>query len=97
MQRFYGAYHLHFITCSCYRRRAFLRGADQRDRFLKVLENRKKVEKLKYTHQNPVKRGLVPAAEEWRWSSYRLYALDEARLVRVNEGWREISFRDQVA
>jgi len=32
-------------------------------------------------------------AEEWRWSSYGFYALDEAGTVRVNEGWTEISFR----
>jgi putative transposase len=55
------------------------------------------VEKLKYLHQNPVQRGLVAAAEAWRWSRYRFYALEEAGLVRVNEGWGEISFRDRVA
>ena len=38
LERFYGSGHLHFITCSCYRRRPFLRGADQRDRFLRILE-----------------------------------------------------------
>jgi hypothetical protein len=48
-------------------------------------------------HRNPVKRGLVGAAEEWRWSSYRFYLLDETGPVRVNEGWTKISFRDRVA
>ena len=51
------------------------------------------MEKLRYMHQNPVKRELVPVAEQWRWSSYRFYALDEPGLVRVNEGWSEIYFR----
>ena len=48
---------------------------------------KKRVEKLKYMHRNPVKRGLVAAPEEWRWSSYRFYLLDELGTVRVNEGW----------
>jgi putative transposase len=59
--------------------------------------DKKKVEKLKYMHQNPVKRGLVETPEEWRWSSYRYYALDEVGVVRINEGWGEIFFRDRVA
>ena len=180
LERFYGAGHLHFITCSCYRRKALFRAPGKRDEFLKILEqvrkryrfvvvgcvvmpehihlllsepevgtpstvmqvlkqrsarallpkrkkpdarqaslfqetparapfwqarfygfnvwtDKKKVEKLRYMHQNPVRRGLVVAAEDWRWSSYRFYALEEVGLVRVNEGWGEISFRDRVA
>ena len=180
LQRFYGSHHLHFITCSCFRRRPLLRGARQRDTFLRILEqvrqryrfvvvgyvampehihlllsepevgtpstvmqvlkqrsarallprrrkpdarqihlfaetpsrtpfwqarfydfnvwtDKKKVEKLRYMHQNPVKRGLAAAADDWRWSSYRFYALGEAGLVGVNEGWGKISFRVRVA
>jgi hypothetical protein len=48
-------------------------------------------------HRNPAKRELVGAPEEWRWSSYRFYFLDEAGPVSVNEGWTEISFRNRVA
>jgi hypothetical protein len=48
-------------------------------------------------HRNPVSRGLVGAPEEWLWSSYRFYPLDEAGPVRVNEGWTKISFPDRVA
>jgi REP element-mobilizing transposase RayT len=62
-----------------------------------VWTSKKRVEKLRYMHRNPVKRGLVNSPEEWRWSSYRFYLLDEAGPVRVNEGWTEISFRDRVA
>jgi putative transposase len=58
---------------------------------------KKRVEKLRYMHRNPVKRDLVGAPEQWRWSSYRFYLLDEAGPVRVNEGWTKISFRDRVA
>ena len=48
-------------------------------------------------HRNPVKRGLVQTPEQWRWSSYRFYFLEESGLVRVNQGWPMISFRDRVA
>jgi putative transposase len=179
LHRTYGAHHLHFITCSCYRRFPFLRSARARDRFLAILEQtreryrfvvvgyvvmpehvhllfsepevknpstvmqvlkqrtarallprkkrrdarqpelfgeetqrvfwqarfydfnvwtaKKRVEKLRYMHRNPVKRGLVESPEQWRWSSYRFYLLDETGPVRVNEGWGEISFRKRVA
>ena len=156
----------HFITWSCYRRRALLGTARRRDAFLSVLEQvrrryrfvvmgyvvmpehvhmligepergtvatvlqvlkqrtarrllprprpgqarlweeeghfwqkryydfnlwseRKRVEKLKYMHQNPVRRGLVEAAELWAWSSYRAYAFGEVGKVKLNE-WPEI-------
>ena len=58
---------------------------------------KKRVEKLRYMHRNPVKRGLVESPEQWRWSSYRFYLLDETGVVRVNQGWGDISFRDRVA
>jgi putative transposase len=175
LHRSYGAHHLHFITCSCYRRLPFLRTARSRDCFLSILEQtraryrfvvvgyvvmpehirllitepevgtpstvmqvlkqrtaramlpkkkrtdlrqhrlfedailhkpfwqarfydfnvwtaKKRVEKLRYMHRNPVKRGLVESAEQWRWSSYRFYILNEAGPVRVNEGWTKIWF-----
>jgi putative transposase len=38
LKRYYGAGYLHFITTSCYRRRALLASARRRDRFLKTLE-----------------------------------------------------------
>jgi putative transposase len=180
LHRTYGAHHLHFITCSCYRRLPFLGSARARDRFLGILDEtrqrfrfvivgyvvmpehihllvtepeagtpsmvmqvlkqrtarallpkkkrkdprqhglvgdatsrrafwqarfydfnvwttKKRVEKLRYMHRNPVKRGLVEAPEQWRWSSYRSYLLGEIGPVRVNQGWTKISFRDRVA
>lgn len=179
LHRTYGAHHLHFITCSCYRRLPFLNSARARNRFLSILEqtreryrfvvvgyvvmpehvhllitepevgspsgvmqvvkqrtarallpkrrrrdarqgelfgemprqafwqarfydfnvwtSKKRVEKLRYMHRNPVKRGLVGSPELWRWSSYRFYWLDEPGRVRINEGWEEISFAPRVA
>lgn len=52
-----------------------------------VWSAKKRIEKLKYMHQNPVTRGLVAAPEDWSWSSYRSYAFEERGLVAVNEGW----------
>ena len=179
LHRTYGAHHLHFITCSCYRRLPFLNSTRSRDRFLAILEQareryhfvivgyvvmpehihllvtepevgnpskmmqvkqrtarallpkrkrrnprqshlwgedpqprafwqerfydfnvwttKKRIEKLRYMHRNPVKRGLVESPELWDWSSYRSYLLDEAGPVRVNVGWTEISFRHRIA
>lgn len=37
LERRYGQRHLHFITCSCYRRRPLLGAARKRDAFLKIL------------------------------------------------------------
>jgi len=62
-----------------------------------VWTTKKRVEKLRYVHRNPVKRGLVSTPEQWRWSSYRFYFLGETRRVRVNEGWSKISFRAPAA
>src|SRR6478609_10993171 len=45
----------------------------------------KRLEKLRYIHRNPVKRGLVLQPEQWPWSSFRHYAYDEAGPVLVNE------------
>ena len=39
-----------------------------------VWSARKRIEKLRYMHRNPVKRGLVLEPEQWEWSSYRSYA-----------------------
>jgi len=180
LHRTYGAHHLHFITCSCYRRLPLLNSARARDRLLSILEQtrqryrfvvvgyvvmpehihllmtepevgnpstvmqvlkqrtarallpkrkrrdprqltlfadgaghrafwqarfydfnvwttKKRVEKLRYMHRNPVKRRLVESPEQWRWSSYRFYLLGDAGAVRVNVGWSEISFRNRVA
>jgi len=38
LKRYYNVRDLHFITCSCYRRRPLLGTARRRDLFLKILE-----------------------------------------------------------
>jgi hypothetical protein len=48
-----------------------------------VWSERKRVEKLRYMHRNPVKRGLVERPEQWKWSSFRAYLYGETGPVRV--------------
>src|ERR1700736_2979362 len=36
-----------------------------------VWTEKKRIEKLRYIHRNPVERGLVSSPEQWRWSSIR--------------------------
>ncbi len=43
--------------------------------------------KLRYLHRNPVKRGLVASLDEWKWSSYRHYALREVGVVEIESEW----------
>jgi putative transposase len=52
-----------------------------------VRTSEKRVEKLNYIHRNPVKRGLVEKPEDWTWSSYRHYALDEECIVEIESPW----------
>lgn len=38
---------------------------------------KKRIEKLRYMHRNPVRRGLVTRPEDWEWSSFRHHATGE--------------------
>ena len=49
------------------------------------MDRAQRIEKLRYMHRNPMKRGLVASPELWRWSSFRAYVLGGASPVRVNE------------
>jgi putative transposase len=48
-----------------------------------VFREAKHMEKLRYMHRNPVKRGLVKSPELWRWSSFRAYWLGEEGPVKI--------------
>jgi hypothetical protein len=50
-----------------------------------VFTERKRIEKLRYMHRNPVKRGLVLEADQWAWSSFRYNAYGEGGKVLVND------------
>ena len=53
----------------------------------KVLTQPHFVEKLRYIHLNPVRRGLVDKPGDWKWSSYRFYRTNEPGPVIVTRGW----------
>jgi putative transposase len=48
-----------------------------------VYSKKKRIEKLRYMHRNPVTRKLVPSPDDWPWSSYRFYCFGEPGLVKV--------------
>jgi putative transposase len=63
-----------------------------------VWTEHKRIEKLRYMHRNPVKRGLVVQPEQWVWSSFRNYAFGEAGPVRINHSQVfELKFRPPAA
>jgi putative transposase len=50
-----------------------------------VWTEKKRIEKLNYIHNNPVRRGLVASPEEWGWSSCRWYLKREAGPVEIED------------
>jgi len=52
-----------------------------------VWSERKRVEKLRYIHRNPVMRGLVEKPEDWPWSSFRHYLYGEEGIVEIESEW----------
>jgi len=47
----------------------------------------KRIEKLRYMHRNPVKRGLVERPEDWKWSSFVHYATGAEGIVEIESQW----------
>jgi len=47
----------------------------------------KRIEKLRYIHRNPVRRGLTGFPEEWRWSSFAHYATGAEGAVEIESQW----------
>ena len=56
-----------------------------------VFTERKRIEKLKYMHRNPVNRGLVDSPEDWPWSSFRHYLTGELAALRSTRNGRLLS------
>ncbi|MBU8934744.1 MAG: transposase [candidate division Zixibacteria bacterium] len=50
------------------------------------------VEKIRYCHNNPVKRGMVASPDEWQWSSWVCYhgAKDVPLVVDVEEWYASV-------
>jgi putative transposase len=52
-----------------------------------VFTSGKRLEKLRYIHRNPVKRGLVERPQDWLWSSFRHYVTGEPGTVEIESFW----------
>ncbi len=84
---------MHFLKLSFTKRLRGLREAgpgsfwQERGYDRNVYSAKEFAEKLGYIHQNPVKRGLVTSAENWKWSSFRHYAFREVGVVEIESEW----------
>jgi putative transposase len=54
---------------------------------LPVWSESKRIEKLRYIHRNPVKRGLVKSPDQWEWSSFLAWATGYRGRVEVESQW----------
>ena len=52
-----------------------------------VYTAKKRIEKLRYIHRNPVKRGLAAEPGNWQWSSFRHYLTGEDSGVEIESQW----------
>jgi putative transposase len=52
-----------------------------------VFSSGKQAEKLEYMHRNPVTRGLVEVASDWKWTSVHFYTTGAQGTVQVSSGW----------
>jgi putative transposase len=52
-----------------------------------VWSEAKRIERLRYIHRNPVKRGLVENPEDWKWSSFVQYATGTEGIVEIESQW----------
>lgn len=49
-----------------------------------VYSDKKRLEKMDYMHNNPVKRRLVASPDQWSWSSFRFYYLGDASVLSMD-------------
>jgi len=49
-----------------------------------VYSEKKRLEKLNYMHGNPVKCGLVASPEQWPWSSFQFYYLNDSSVLGMD-------------
>ena len=52
-----------------------------------VWSEAKRIEKLRYIHRNPVKRGLVERPGDWKWSSFVHHATGMEGIVEIESQW----------
>jgi len=85
---------IHYLKLSFSKRLNSLRGLSSSGSFWQkryhdrnIRDGREFTIKLRYLHRNPVKRGLVRNPYDWKWSSYRHYALREDGIVKLESEW----------
>ena len=49
-----------------------------------VYSEKKRLQKLDYMHGNPVQRRLVSSPDQWPWSSWRFYYLEDASVLAMD-------------
>ena len=49
-----------------------------------VFSEKKHMEKLDYMHYNPVKKRLVRSRDQWPWSSFRFYDLNDSSVLSMD-------------
>ena len=54
-----------------------------------VFSEKKRIEKVRYLHRNPVTRGLVRRPEDWAWSSFRQYSTGGPGIVKLTLPWKD--------
>jgi putative transposase len=77
------------ISCALRKERGEAKGSavwQRRFYDFNVWSAKKVPEKLRYMHENPVKRKLVSGAGDWKWSSWLNYANGEPGLIRIDGG-----------
>ena len=52
-----------------------------------VFSERKRIEKLRYIHRNPVTRGLCAVPQDWPWSSFHHYLSGQEGNVEIESEW----------
>jgi putative transposase len=52
-----------------------------------VWTEKKRIEKLRYIHRNPVARGLASKPEDWAWSSFRHYRTGIDAAIDIESEW----------
>jgi putative transposase len=51
---------------------------------MNIFTDKKRLEKLNYMHGNPVKCGLVASPDQWPWSSFRFYYLNDSSVLSMD-------------
>jgi hypothetical protein len=73
-----GRAHIQPIPAPFWQKRYYDRNVRDEDEF---------TVKLRYLHRNPVARGLARNPADWKWTSFRNYALREKGPVEIESQW----------